>query len=316
MELQRDLYRQFACEHASLPLFSQPFWLDVVCGQQGWGAAVASKGNKAIGGWPYYLSKKYGLQTVSMPPLTPSMGPCLNYPSGQKQATRLTFEHEVYGELQANLPKVSHFTQYLHHSIANVLPCLWSGYQCAPRYTYVLRDISDVDQTFANFKSNIKTDIRKASKQVEVEQSDDIDQFYEVMCKTYRRQERSSPLSRELVTRLDQACVALGCRRILLAKDEGGKVHSGAYLVWDNQEMYYLMGGSDPALRNSGAGSLVLWEAIQEAAQKQRHFNFEGSMLPAVEPFFRAFGGTQVPYYHLWRTPNPVLRTLRALMRG
>src|SRR5919106_2186938 len=63
----------------------------------------------------------------------------------------------------------------------------------------------------------------------------------------------------------------------------------------------YLMGGSDPRLRTSGAMSLLMWEAIKFAGQVARRFDFEGSMLQPVERFFRAFGARQVPYARLTR---------------
>jgi hypothetical protein len=63
----------------------------------------------------------------------------------------------------------------------------------------------------------------------------------------------------------------------------------------------YLMGGSDPSLRTSGAMSLLMWEAIKFAGQVARRFDFEGSMLRPVERFFRAFGGRQVSFPRLTR---------------
>ena len=61
------------------------------------------------------------------------------------------------------------------------------------------------------------------------------------------------------------------------------------------------MGGGDPHLRTSGAGSLLIWEAIQRASADSQVFDFEGSMLRPVERFFRAFGGRQTPYPHVSR---------------
>jgi hypothetical protein len=62
------------------------------------------------------------------------------------------------------------------------------------------------------------------------------------------------------------------------------------------------MGGGDPALRNSGATSMVLWQAITFAATVTKRFDFEGSMLEPVERFFRAFGARQTPYFRVTRS--------------
>jgi lipid II:glycine glycyltransferase (peptidoglycan interpeptide bridge formation enzyme) len=81
------------------------------------------------------------------------------------------------------------------------------------------------------------------------------------------------------------------------AYDEAGRLHAGAFIVWQESSAYYLAGGADPALRDPGAQALVLWEAIQAVSAYTGRFDFEGSMLPGVERFFRDFGAVQTPYF-------------------
>ena len=90
-------------------------------------------------------------------------------------------------------------------------------------------------------------------------------------------------------------------RKLLCAVDEQGRVHAAAYFVYDENTCYYLIGGGDPELRNSGAASLLLWEGIRFASTVSRSFDFEGSMIEDIERFFRAFGGTPQVYYRVSR---------------
>jgi hypothetical protein len=73
------------------------------------------------------------------------------------------------------------------------------------------------------------------------------------------------------------------------------------------------MGGGNPERRNSGATSLVLWEAIQSQPRGVEFFDFEGSMVEAIERFFRAFGARQVPYFHVSHKPSRLLRTVACM---
>ena len=57
--------------------------------------------------------------------------------------------------------------------------------------------------------------------------------------------------------------------------------------------------GGDTELRTSGAIPLLLWEGVKRAGARGLKFDFEGSMLPKVEPVFASFGATQVPYFRL-----------------
>ena len=79
---------------------------------------------------------------------------------------------------------------------------------------------------------------------------------------------------------------------------------------------YYLMGGGDPALRNSGATALVLWSAIQFAASVAPAFDFEGSMLEPVERFVRAFGARPESYSALERITSPSYLMYRAIRQA
>jgi len=93
-------------------------------------------------------------------------------------------------------------------------------------------------------------------------------------------------------------------------------VHAGAYIVWDSRFTYYLLGGSDETLRTSGAGSLVLWSAVEAAAERGTGFDFEGSMLRPVERYFRSFGGAPAPYSLVRSMRSRVFRLDRAARRA
>ena len=99
----------------------------------------------------------------------------------------------------------------------------------------------------------------------------------------------------------------------MFAEDAEGKIHAAAYIVWDKHTTYYLMGGGDPELRNSGATSAVMWEAIRYASSINTSFDFEGSMIEPVERFVRGFGAKQVPYFHVWKFNSKLMYSLYQL---
>lgn len=66
------------------------------------------------------------------------------------------------------------------------------------------------------------------------------------------------------------------------------------------------MSGADPAYRNSGAGSLLIWEGIKKAATLSKAFDFEGSNIMDIEKNFRTFGAPFIVNYRVFRL-NPFL---------
>ena len=63
-----------------IPLFFQPWYLDIVRQNGTLDAAISlNKAGKIQGVLPYFLSSKYGISHITMPVLTPYLGPWLIY---------------------------------------------------------------------------------------------------------------------------------------------------------------------------------------------------------------------------------------------
>jgi len=195
----------------------------------------------------------------------------------------------------------------------NGLPFIWHGFDVSVGYTYVLDSGSDIDQVWQGLLPKIRTDIKKAGRTVTVSEHNDVLVLLSQIDKTFGRQNKTRNYSDEIVIRLDNALRDRSQRLILVAKDEEEKVHAAAYFVWDGNAMHYLLGGGDPDLRNSGATSLLLWQGIQVAVEKNLPFNFEGSMVEGIERFFRGFGAKQVPYLRISKESRKA--ALRRLIR-
>jgi len=316
MENSKKLkYRSFCNKEDKMPLFSKDWWLDTVCGKENWDVILVERGDTIVASLPFYLkiSRKLNIRTISMPSLTQVLGPYIKYPNNQKYERRLSFEKEAMTELVDNLPSFDTFTQNFHYSITNWLPFYWRGFSQSTRYTYVLEDLSNLDLIWNNFSTKIRGKIRKAEKKVKIVSNDDIDLFYEINKKTFTRQNMRIPYSFELITELDKVLKNNGRRKILFAKDKNGLIHAGIYLVWDDSSVYYLMGGSDPQLRDSGAYSLLIWKAIEFSSTILNKFDFEGSMLESVETFFRSFGAVQKPYFKIKKTNSKVIKVLECI---
>jgi hypothetical protein len=296
----KQKYRDFCKNESSIPIFSRDWWLDAVCSEPGvdWNVILLHKGDNIIASMPYCIKRRHGLTYITMPKLTQALGPWLR-DSQAKYAKALAHQKALMTDLIQGLPPFDHFVQNFHYPISNWLPFYWQGFSQTTRYTYILEDISNLDRVWGGFESKIRTDIRKAEKTLTVDSNADIDSFLYLNDMTFARQGFKTPYSRALIKQLDISCQNNGCRKVFIASDSQNRMHAGVYLVWDHHSAYYLMSGANPELRNSGATSLCLWEAIRFASQVCSRFDFEGSMIEPVERFFRGFGARQVPYFQI-----------------
>jgi lipid II:glycine glycyltransferase (peptidoglycan interpeptide bridge formation enzyme) len=306
-------YRLLCLEERSLPIFFQAWWLDATCGVQGWNAALAMKGSEIHAALPYQCRRRNGFRVLTQPALTPFLGPWLR--EAASRGGRDGRQKELMAALMASLPTHDHYTQSWGPDVTNWLPFYWAGYQQTTRYTYVMNDLSDEKSLWKGMRDNIRSDIKKASNRfgLQVDADASPDEFLRLNDLTFARQGKRRSYSNEYVSRIDQACEARECRRIFVARDGEGRAHAGVYIVWDADSAYYLMGGSDPALRNSGAMSLCMWEAIRFASRVTRRFDFEGSMIEPIERYFRAFGSEQVSHLQVSKTPSRSLAVLLKL---
>lgn len=295
----KQKYRELCNHEESIPLPSRAWWLDAVAGNYNWDVVIIERDNQIIASLPYVLKTVVFFNTISMPKFTPSMGVWLKYPDNQKYHTKLSYEKKICTELIERLPQFERFHQRFHYSFTNWLPFFWKGFMQTTRYTYIINDLSDLEKVFSNFRENIRREIRKAQKYIKVYQEESVDKLYRLIQLTYERQNQKLDYSFDYFKGLDIACAKNKCCQVFYAEDENQNLHSALYLVWDENCAYYIIGGSDPGLRSSGAASLLMWEAIQFASTVVKQFNFCGSMIEPIERFFRSFGAIQKPYFSI-----------------
>jgi hypothetical protein len=309
----KEKYRDFCKTESSIPIFSLDWWLDAVCGEDGWNVAlIEKKRHRIVASLPFRIKKKWGFTFFNMPRLTQTMGPWIS--SCQTSYTKkLTKEKKVMNGLLKKLPAHDLFRQNFHHSITNWLPFYWQDYSQTTRYTYIIPDLSNLDRIWSDFCGKIRTDIRKAKKNITVRNDLGLDTFYRINTMSFERQGTKVPYSFDYVERIDRAAAARNARQIFFAIDNKGRIHAATYIIWDQNSAYYLMGGANPELRNSGAQSLLTWEAIRFSSTITQQFDFEGSMIESVERSFRAFGARQIPYFQIKKVNSKLLKLMATI---
>ncbi|MBI1770578.1 MAG: GNAT family N-acetyltransferase [Bacteroidetes bacterium] len=306
-------YRNFCALEKNIPLFLNDWWMDAVCGDS-WDVALVQNGDEVIGALPYLKARRFGFRLLNMPKLTSFLGPVFKYPEGQKYVSKLSYEMEIMEKLIEQIPSFDLFRQSFHYSIANWLPFYWKGYEQTTRYTYLL-DLDNLNHVFVELKSSVRGKIRKAEGIVTVQHSRPLEDFYNVFCMTFERQKIKPPIDLVYLKKIDDALSKRNQRKIFYAVDKDGKVHSALYLIWDNHSSYVHMVGENPQLRNSGAGILLIWKAIEYTRNeiKLTTFDFLGSMIESVEPVRLSFGAKQVPYFQIKKVNSRIMKLFFSL---
>lgn len=306
-----EQYRALCAQEPSIPLFSQAWWLDAAAGPGGWEVALVIEDDQIVAAMPYVVKRRLGFTVISQPSLSQSAGPWLR-PSTAKYSRQLGLQKKRIQGLFGQLPEYDRFQQSWHYSITNWLPVYWLGFDQTTRYTYVIDGLVNLDNVFMNFDASYRNKIKKADRIVSIKRDLHIDDFYELNTMTFKRQGLNAPYSLDFLRYHDRILEKNGARKIFYAIDSEGRIHSALYLTWDSNSSYVHMVGENPDLRSSGAGILLIWEAIRFTANELRLnlFDFEGSIMENVEPVRRDCGAKQKPYFFITKTPSRILQAV------
>ena len=310
----KESYEEF-CKKEDIAIYSQYWYLNAVAGSK-WDVVLYEKNGEVWGSLPYIIKKKAIFSMISQPKLTQYLGPYIKYPKDMKYHNRLSWEKEVIDGLIEQLPKYHFFKQSFSHSITNWLPFYWRGFSQTTKYTYIIDKIEDLDKFWEeSLRKNSRKAVKKARKIVDVIESDDASLFYEMVLKSFKRQNLTPSYSKEFFLNLDRACKENGARKLFFAIDkESKKLHVALYLVYDKNRIYTLASGADPELRNSGAETLLDWEAIKFAHDSGKVLDYEGSMIEPIEYHARSMGYKQLPYFTITKSNSKILKTLSCLI--
>lgn len=289
-------------------MFAMPWYLDAVCegDKDGWEVVLIEKGGKTVGVLPYYWRHKGPFRVMTMPHLTKFLGVYF-HPEFQNPKQ----QHKICVALIEQLPKLAHFQQNFAYGFTDWLPFYWAGYRQSTHYSYVLNDLSDLDQVFAGFSADYRNQkIRKAQETIRITTERSLREFYDVETMSFQRQTLAFPFSYDYFKKYDDILAEHDARHIFFAVDQEDRIHSVLYLLVDHDRVYYHMAGDNPALRSSGAAILLVWEAIRFTRNKLQKniFDFEGSMIQSIERVRRQFGAKQVPYFKIEKHHSRLLK--------
>lgn len=294
MSQNKVKYRELCAQVDSIPIFMQPWWLDAVCTEGvSWDAILAyDSKERVIAALTFCIKKKWGFQQITMPHLTQYTGIWFD--------SQLEEQNARQKALKAIIKQIPHFHRLIlrfNYHLKDWLPFYWAGFQQTTRYTYIIPDTQNLESVFNNFSNSIKHEIKKAEAIYTIKTSEDFDIFFKLK---HVKDHTPTPIWKSLNTVLTEK----QCRAMYLAENTEGGIDAAAYIIWDKNSTYYLASGMNKQGRKYHAMPLILWQAIQDSAHRTPIFDFEGSMIESIEPFFRKFGAVQMPYFQLSKFSN------------
>lgn len=307
MSEAKEKYSKFA-DSLYVPIFSKPWWMDAMCGPDNWDVWLAENNGRIDAAMPYYTTERHGRNYITKAKLTQNNGIIFNPPANGKRAAIYAYEERIVNLACHFIQSVGVdvYEQQYHYSFTNWLPFFWHGYTAMPRYTFVIESAQALDAVWDNISSKTRSIIRKGQKESYFDYHLGKEEFYREHEKVFLKQQMQCPFSYEEWNRLYDACANHGCGQIICARNSHTHaITSVIFLVWDEQSVYHLLGGSMPEFQNHDTYAALIWEGIQFAHKKQLRYDFEGSVIKRIAKSIREFGAEPRCYFRIRKVFNP-----------
>jgi hypothetical protein len=314
----KEKYRRL-CVEKELPLFMQAWWLDAVClsENKNWDVLLCEENGKIVGAMPYHLLTKWGFRIILQPQQTQYTGVWVDYPKEIKLHKRYSFEKRVMDGLidQLDALKLSYYSQNFHHSFTNWQPFYWRGFRQTTRYTYQIKDLSDIEKVLGKFSYSKRIRVKKENNDLLIDSSLSAIEFYNFHKQCLQQKNTRIEYSQKLFLSIYNEALGRNQGKIIALKDKNNKWHSALFFVWDKNSAYALISAIDPHFKSDGTSTKMFWEAIKFVSDKTKIFDFEGSMMEGVAQSFQQFGAEQVPYFNISKSNSRIFDLLLKLRK-
>lgn len=308
-----SVYDELARQHGTL--FNCSDWL-ALFGKQMQALGIFDKNGGMIGGMSLYQERLWGLKILRRAPFTPVCGPFLEvkaqHPVAILEARREALEcvSEYLSQQSAAVIMLP-----LDRKINDVLPFFWRGYKVIPNYTYIL----DLSLSFSDLQKNMtsaqRTHITKAGKDLlTVQRTEDMNIVRDMVLAIFERQRKTlnNSILEAILFRY-----ANSSNSFAFTTYRDAAAIATCFVVHNARTAYCLLGGCSPQERHHGAGPLAVLEAIKYSQEiGLKTFDFEGSVIPTIERYYRGFGGQLTPYFTVNKAWLPVEMALKFMKRN
>lgn len=309
----KEEYLQICNNSTNIPIYSQHWWMEAVCVGKKWDVIIAKdEQGKVTATLPYLTGSKLGQRYILMPPLTQTNGICYHYPKEMSERERLEFEKkwgkaviDQICQLEADL-----FIQNFAPAFTNWLPFYWAGYHQTTRYTYRIENIKNLEEVFGQFSSAKQRQIRKGERNGLCVKENKLTpaQFYQYHKQLHESRNEKEEIGEAVFISLAESAIKRHQGAILSVEGASGETQSALFMVWDNHSAYYLVPANNREYSQTGAPTLLVWEAIKKASATSTAFDFEGSMEESIENSYNQFGSKQTAYSEISKTNSIIAR--------
>jgi hypothetical protein len=297
---------------SAFSIFHEHWWLDIATDGR-WGEAVVVQDGVTLARLPYPLGSFCGLPISLLPSLVRTLGPAIVALPGKPSAA-LRRRLEVTDALIDQLPRLAFFEQLFDPRASDAISFANRDFVVGTTYCFRIEAGRSPAAIWDDMPAKTRNVIKKAGSELCLCAMKDVDmfcRFYDDALGDARNIHGTQRMRRLLMGIADRGA---GC--LLGAFDQDGNLMAACCVVWDSVAKYHLLSARIATSAMSGASSLLIWEAIQLACQRELAFDLDGVSSHGLLRFLSGFGATLTPRLRVRRvsTQYRLLRLTTSLL--
>ena len=306
-ELNKSAWDEFVYNSPEGSVYSLSPYLDAL--YPDWQAMVCTKADEWQCILPLFPKNKQFVKLNWQPVFSQYTGIMLKPIHVKHVYQHYKIKQDLITKIVDNIPHFHLFNINFHPSFDYPLPFYWAGFQLYTQYTYQI-DLGNKALAFKHLRENLRRTIKKGLKQgFESETSAASHEFVQLIHSTVQGKLKLKPDSHiPVLEGIVDNLLKAGYGELKVIRDQDQRMIAGALFARFKDTTYYLFGASEEKAKKEGALSLLIWQALENAYGHFKRFDFEGSMIPSIEYFFRGFGAEPVPYLRIYKNQLPLRR--------
>jgi len=266
--------RQIDLSHNQLT-YAYSWYLDVV--SPGWEALVSENYDYIM---PLPVKSKYKIPYLVQPILTQQLG-IFSTHEINKNTVEEFIKEIPYFSYEINL------NEHNSYSSINIYP------------NFILDLNQPYTQIVSSYSRNTLRNIEKAGKlNLQIKSNLPLKDFLDFYSAV---EKKHSTITRSLLEKLIKTGISVNALTLYGIYSAQNNLIAGLCLAQSSNKLINLLPVSNTEGKAASAMFLLINKLIQENAEKEKCFDFEGSRIEGVARFYKGFGATNHPYYILKR---------------
>ncbi|MGH9680124.1 MAG: GNAT family N-acetyltransferase [Candidatus Acidiferrales bacterium] len=294
-------------------VFHYSWWLDISA-ERFQILAARDRSGTLVAGIPLPMRRRAGLSLFHSPNLTPYLGPVFDLQGAGGVCDQL-FRMRSYGEMLASrISGFDSFRCFVGARGPDLQGFLWAGFRIELAYTFRIPSTQSMPSVAEQITRTHSQKLNKARRLGLCVTRNEGPGAFEALCQMNRQRHIDPLYSQEISRGLWLAAAERGKADLYLARTPEGLPSAALLTVHDSRATYQIVSGFEESLENVQGSYLVLWQALNDALNEGRDFDFEGSSLRGVEQFYRRWGAAAVPVWRITKVDSWRGRFLQQLI--